>query len=328
MADQIRWGILGTGRIAGKFAEGLAALPDAQLLAVGSRSAENAEQFGSRYRIPRRYSSYEALAADPDVQIIYVATPHVFHRDNSILCLRHGKAVLCEKPFAINAAEAEAMIAEAAKRRLFLMEAMWTHFFPAMAKLRELVKDGSIGDVRLVRADFCFRAAFDPRSRLFDPGLGGGALLDVGVYTVAFARMVLDRDPIKIVSAAHIGESGVDEESAFILQYSGGAIASLCCGVRVSTPHEAFVYGTDGWIRVPHLFWQPDRIILCRDGMEKEFPFPRLGNGYSFEAMEAGNCMRAGKLESDIMPWSKTLSIMRSMDMIRAQWNLVYPTER
>jgi len=328
MSGKIRWGIIGTGRIAHKFAEGLAALSDAELVAVGSRSEGSAERFGEEFNIPHRHASYEALAHDPQVDVVYVATPHPYHKDNTLLCLRNGKAVLCEKPFAMNSAEVAEMVNCARDRGLFLMEAMWTHCFPAMAKVRELIDGGAIGEVRLLEAKFCFRAGWNPEGRLLNPDLGGGALLDVGVYTVALAHMVFDRSPTRISSMAHIGETGVDEQSSMILGYDGGAMAILTCAIRTSTPHEAAIYGTDGWIEIPPFFWQPDRIILNLGGREEVMTFNRLGNGYSFEAEEVMKCLREGKLESEIVPLERSVAVMDTMDRIRAQWGLKYPMER
>lgn len=327
MATKTRWGILSTGNIAKAFAKGLAAVEDAELVAVGSRSQEKADQFGNEFKVPHRHASYEALASDKDVDVIYVATPHTLHMEDTLLCLKHGKAVLCEKPFAINTAQARKMIAFARKKKIFLMEAMWTHYFPAMAKVRELIASGAIGEVRLMRADFCFRSGLNPEGRLFNPHLGGGALLDVGVYTIALAHMVFGRDPERTMGMTHLGETRVDEQSAMILGYKGGAMAVLTCAVRTTTPHEAIVYGTDGWIKIPALFWQPDKIVLSKGGKEEEITFPRLGNGYSYEAVEVGRCLREGKLESDTMPHAKTLSIMKTMDALRKQWKLKYPGE-
>ncbi len=187
---KIAWGILGTGRIAGNFAADLALLPDAELVAVGSRSEATAQSFAGRFGAPHAHGSYEALAADPAVEVIYIATPHPLHAENMKLCLRAGKAVLCEKPFTLNAREAEEVIALAREQKLFLMEAMWTRFLPAVVRARELIEQGAIGEVRLLLADFGFRAAFDPHHRLFDPQLGGGALLDLGVYCVSLASML------------------------------------------------------------------------------------------------------------------------------------------
>ena len=220
MTNKFRWGILGAGNIAKKFCAGVQALADHELVAVGSRSQEKADQFGAQFNIPHRHNSYEALAADPAVDAIYVATPHPMHKDHSLLCLRHGKAVLCEKPFTINAAEAKVVIDEARRLQIFLMEAMWTRFVPAVVEAKRLIDEGAIGEVRMINADFGFRAGFNPASRAFDPALGGGGLLDVGVYPISLASMLLGR-PNRIATLAELGQTGVDEQSAFILGYPG-----------------------------------------------------------------------------------------------------------
>jgi predicted dehydrogenase len=257
----VRWGILGCGNIARQFAEGLRFAPGATLAAVGSRDGAKAEAFREKHGATRAHASYEALAADPDVDAVYIATPHVFHCANTLACLAGGKAVLCEKPFAVNAAEARQMVAAARARGLFLMEAMWSRFFPAAGRLREIVALGSIGEPRMVQADFGFRAGWNPEGRLLNPALGGGALLDVGIYTVAFASMVLGR-PVEATGFAHRGETGVDEQSAMILRHKGGALSVLSTAVRTSTPHEAQVWGTEGRIRVVAPFWKPSTLLI------------------------------------------------------------------
>ncbi|MEC9381026.1 MAG: Gfo/Idh/MocA family oxidoreductase, partial [Candidatus Latescibacterota bacterium] len=229
MTDPIRWGILGTGNIAKQFARGLTSVEDARLVAVGSRAPETAAAFGDEFEVPHRHATYEALAADDEVDAIYVSTPHPFHKDNSILCLTSGKAVLCEKPFTVNAAEAAAVIDVARAENRFLMEAMWTRFVPAVVRLRQLLAEGAIGDVRMVQADFGFRAGVNPEGRLFNLDLGGGALLDVGIYSLSFAAMILGASPDQVVSAANLGSTGVDEQSAFLLRYEGGELAVLSC---------------------------------------------------------------------------------------------------
>ena len=326
MKDKVRWGILGTGSIARKFAEGLTAVEDAELVAVGSRVKEGAELFGEKYGVPRRHGSYEALAKDPEVDVVYVASPHPFHKEHALLCLRNGKGVVSEKPMGINQREVGEMVACARAQKLFLMEAMWTHFFPAIRKAKALIGEGAIGEVRLMRADFCFRAGIDPAHRLFAPELGGGGLLDVGVYTVALAQLVYEQEPREIVSMANMAETGVDEQAVMLMRYEGGGMATLTCAVRTTTPHEAVIYGTDGFIRIPHAFWQPDSIVLCKD-KEQEFAFERLGNGMGFEAAEVCRCMREGLLESPLMPWSRSLAVVKIMDRVRAQWGLKYPME-
>lgn len=327
MVDTIRWGILSTGNIAKLFARGLSALPDAQLLAVGSRSQQSADTFGDLFNVERRYASYEALAADPDVDAIYIGTPHTFHKENALLCLRAGKAVLVEKPFAINAREAEEMINFARTHKVFLMEAMWTRFIPIMAKVRELLADRVIGDVRMIDADFGFRTRFNPEHRLFKPELGGGALLDVGIYPLSLASMIFG-PPERITSMAHLGETGVDENTAVILGYSDGALAVLTTATRTSTPQIATLNGTDGRITVHSRWWVPSRMTVEIFGKEThEIEIPFTGNGYNYEAAEVGRCLRAGLLESEVIPLDETLAIMRTMDAIRAQWGLKYPME-
>ncbi|MFQ3630109.1 Gfo/Idh/MocA family protein [Roseiflexus sp.] len=326
--SSVRWGILSTGRIAGVFAEALHSLDDAQLVAVGSRSADAAAAFGDRFNVPRRYASYEELAADPDVDIIYIATPHALHAENCLLCLHHGKAVLCEKPFTINARQAADVIAIARERGLFLMEAMWTRFLPAIVRLRELLAAGAIGEVRMIASDFGFRTDVNPRSRLFDPALGGGSLLDVGVYTVSLASMVFGGEPERIATMAHLGATGVDEEAAMILGYDGGRMAVLWSAIRTETPHEATIMGTEGMIRVHPQWWRAKTITLsCGGRADEVIDLPYQGNGYQFEAIEAMRCLRAGLNESSVMPLDETLGIMRTLDAIRAQWGLTYPIE-
>jgi len=322
-----RWGILGTGNIASQFARGLAALDDAELVAVGSRTADSAEAFGERFSAPRRHSSYAALASDPDVDAIYVATPHPLHHNNTIMCLESGKAVLCEKPFAINATEAQSMIATARARGVFLMEAMWTRFLPHIVRLRELLAAGTIGEVRMLQVDFGFRTSFNPQGRLFDPALGGGALLDVGIYPVSLASMILGT-PQRVTGMAHLGETGVDEQSAMIFGYAGGQLALLSQAIRTNSPHEALLLGTVGKIRVHSSWWKSTTITLSVDGRPDELiDLPEVGNGYNYEAAEVGRCLRAGRTESNVMPLDETLAIMRTLDEVRAQWGLRYPGE-
>ena len=327
MTEKLRWGIIGTGNIAKQFARGLKAVSDAELVAVGSRNQESADKFGDMFDVPRRHPSYEALASDAGVDAVYISTPHTYHMENTLLCLDHRKAVLCEKPFAINAQQAETMINAAREKKIFLMEAMWTRFFPLMYKVRELLAQGVIGDVRMLEVDFGFRTNFNPEGRLFKPELGGGALLDVGIYPVSLAWMVLGK-PSKIVSAADMGKTGVDEQAAMLFSYDGGQIAILSTATRTNTPHVAVINGTEGRITIHSPWWQPTKMRLEIYGKEtSEIEMPIKGNGYNYEAMAVADYMRAGKLESDIIPLDETLAIIRTLDEIRAQWGLTYPME-
>lgn len=328
MIEPIRWGILGTGWIASQFAQGLSYLPEAELVAVGSRTAKAANRFGDRFGVPRRHVSYQALATDAQVDVLYVATPNPMHREHSLLCLESGKPVLCEKPFALNAGQAEEMVRFAREKRLFLMEAMWSRFFPLMAKVRGLLAEGTIGDVQMLAADLCIQFDYDPSDRHFALELGGGALLDLGVYPVSFASMIMG-SPSRIKAMAHLGETGVDEQAGIILGYGQGQVSTLYTSMRVDSPVEAVIMGTKGQIRI-HPWWiRADKLTLSLAGQpETTIEMPYEGNGYQFEAIEVMDCLRAGKLESDLMPLDETVAIMHTLDSIRAQWGLTYPLER
>ena len=329
MSAAIRWGIIGTGFIAHQFARGLAVLDDARLTAVASRTKESADRFADEFGVTQRHVGVKQLAANENVDVVYVATPHPMHKGNTLECLKGGKAVLCEKPFCMNASDAMKMVECAREKGLFLMEAMWTLCFPAMTKIRDIVNTGVIGDIRQVHSNFSFRCEWDPYGILLNPGLGGGALLDVGVYNIALAQMVYQREPTRISGMAHLGETGVDEQSSVILGYDNGALAVLSSAIRTETLQEAAIYGTDGHIKIPHMFWQPDRIMVkTAQDEEQEFKFERVGNGYNYEAAEVMRCLRNGCLESPVLPLNTSIAIMRTMDSIRAQWGLVYPMEK
>jgi predicted dehydrogenase len=328
MAGTIRWGILGTGGIAKKFAEGLQSVSDAELAAVGSRADHTAKSFAKAFGIGHRHASYESLANDPDVDVVYVATPHPFHMENTLLCLNAGKTVLCEKPFAINTSQARKMIETAKSKKLFLMEAMWTRFLPIIVKVRQWLEDDVIGDVRMVQANFGFRADWLPERRWLNPELGGGALLDVGVYCISLASMIFRQPPQKIVSMAHLGQTGVDEQSAFIFSYDKGQLSVLTSAISTNTENHAIIFGTRGSIKIHLPFWCATIATLSIEGKDdKTVEMPLEGNGYNYQAKEVMNCMRAGKTQSKIMPLDETLSIMKTMDSIRKQWALEYPME-
>jgi predicted dehydrogenase len=323
----IRWGILGPGNIARRFAEGVKSVNDARLTAVGSRDLAKANSFADQYDIPNRYGSYQELVADPEVDVIYVATPHNFHKEHSLLALNAGKPVLCEKPFTINAKEAEEVIATARVKNLFLMEGMWTRFFPLMYRVRELLREGAIGEPRMLTADFGFRAEINPEGRLFNPALGGGALLDVGVYPVSLSFMVFGT-PDRITGMATMCETGVDEQAGMVFGYPNGEIALLSTSVRTTTPQEAVILGTEGRITIHPPWWQPRSMTLIRYGKPAEpIEVPFESTGFNYEATEVADCLRKGKRESDIMPLDETLAIMRAMDTLRTQWGLKYPME-
>ena len=323
----IRWGILGTGAIAAAFATALRQVTDATLFAVGSRSQTSADDFAQTHDVGRAFASYAELAADPDVDVVYIASPHTAHFEHTMLCLGAGKHVLCEKPFALNSTQTEQMVALAKHNGLFLMEAMWMRFIPLIIELRRRVDAGEIGQVRMIQADFGFRAPRNPHSRLFNPELAGGALLDLGIYPLAFSALLLGA-PTEITSLANIGTTGVDEQSAYVLKHEGGELSVLASALRTQTSMSAWVYGTDGRIHLPKQFWRAKEMVLYRNEMEPEsIHLPYTGNGYQFEAQEVVDCLRAGKTESGIMPLRDSESLMGTMDTIRRQWGLTYPNE-
>lgn len=327
MDGKLRWGIIGTGAIAKLFAQGLKDSRTGVLHAVGSRSQATADAVGREHGAKRCYGNYDGVVGDNEVDAIYVATPHSMHRENSILALKAGKPVLCEKPFAINAAEAREVIALARKKKLFLMEAMWTRFFPVMGKVRELVAEGAIGDIRMIEADFGFRTEIEADGRLFDPQFGGGSLLDVGIYPLSFASMLLGKAE-RIATMADIGTTGVDEQAAFVLGYAEGRLAICTSAVRTDTPQEASVIGTTGYLRIDSPFWRPSSMTLFRGGKaESRFELPYRGNGYTYEADEVAECLAAEKLESEVMPLRETIELMETMDAVRREWGLRYPME-
>ncbi len=322
-----RWGILATGSIAASMAEALQEVAEAEITAVGSRSQAAADDFGDKWNIPRRYSSYEALAADPDIDIIYIATPHSFHYENMLLCLNAGKHVLCEKPLTLNAKEADECINLAREKGLFLMEAVWMRFFPAMAQVRQWAADGTIGHIHFVQADFCIHVPFDPANRLYNPALGGGALLDLGIYPLSLTTMLLGF-PQEIVSHTYIGQTGIDETNALTLRYAHNATAHLASSMRLYKPIEATVFGSKGSIQIHPTFLHAQDLTLHINGEEvQKISVPYLGNGYVHEVEEVHACLRAGKLESDLMPLSETLRMMQLMDKLRAEWGVMYPGE-
>lgn len=329
MADYsvVRWGILGPGSIANRLAEGVLALPNARLTAVGSRDLARAEEFGAKYNIPNRHGSYQALVEDPDVDVVYVASPHTYHKEHSLLALNAGKHVLCEKPFTINEAEAREIVETARAKRLFAMEAMWTRFFPIMDRVRSLLAEGAIGQPKILYADFGFKGTFNPEGRLFNPALGGGALLDVGVYPVSLASMVFG-EPDRITGLATLGETRVDELAGMVFGYANGALSVLSTSISANTPQIATIVGDDGRITIQSAWWKPDRMTVIRNGKtDEDIHLPYISTGFNYEADEVGKCLKSGKLESDVLPLDESLAVMRTMDKLRAEWGVKYPGE-
>ncbi|HEU4346758.1 MAG TPA: Gfo/Idh/MocA family oxidoreductase [Actinoplanes sp.] len=321
----IRWGVLGTGGIADAFAGDLPLVDGAELAAVGSRRLDTAEAFARRHGFARAHGSWAELAADPEVDVIYVATPHATHHAAALTCLEGGKAVLCEKPMTLDLGSAAQLVQEARTRGLFLMEAMWMRCNPAVRAIADAVVAGAIGDVTVISADFGLQGPFPPEHRLRDPKLGGGALLDLGVYPLNLAHLILGA-PTDVRAWAHLTPEGTDETTGILLGYASGAVAALTCGINGATRNAASITGTEGRIDLPSGFYRPPSYAIIRAGRETEIvemPFP--GRGYQFEAAEVQRCLEAGLPESPLMPQEATLEIMNLMDTIRAQIGVVYP---
>ena len=309
MTDEIRWGIVGPGRIAGGVAADLALVEGSRAVAVASRSAERAAAFAARHGIDRAHGSYAGILADPDVDVVYVATPHAQHHAVAVGALRAGKAVLVEKAFTATTAGAAEVVDLARQTGRFVMEAMWTRFQPVVDRLRELVGDGAVGEVRTVQADLGIAREYDPSGRLFDLAQGGGALLDLGVYVVSFAQMLLGA-PERVEATGSLFPSGADAEATLLLDHGDGRSAVLIASLRQELPGSARVFGTAGWIDVLPRFHHPQTIVLHRAGAEPEtITLPQTGSGYFHELVEVTECLRAGRSESAVMPLADTLAV-------------------
>jgi len=331
MTEQgVRWGILATGGIAAAFTADLVDLPDAEVVAVASRSEASAKAFAERFGIERAYGDWVALAEDADIDVVYVATPHAAHRAAAGLCLTAGRNVLCEKAFTLNVREAEELVALAKEHDRFLMEAMWMYCNPLIRRLKALVDDGAIGEIRTVQADFGLAGPFPAAHRLRDPAQGGGALLDLGVYPVSFAHLLLG-EPSDVTARAVLSEEGVDLQTGALLSWDSGALASLHCSLTGGTATIASVTGSLGRIDIPNGFFHPDRFVLHRDGRDpEEFvadPADGPRNSLKHEAREVMRALRAGETQSPLVPLEGTLAVMRTLDAIRDRVGVRYPGE-
>lgn len=325
MKKNIKWGIIGVGKIAEKFATDLKAVKNAQLHAVASSSSlERAKACAERYDAPYFYDSYESIFQTPDLDAIYIATPHTSHAENTLLCLKHKIPVLCEKPFAMNLKQVQKMVEAARENDTFLMEAMWTRFIPAIQKTLDLIAEGRIGKVRNVQADFGFNAPFLPEKRLLNPNLGGGALLDIGIYP-AYLSLLLLGYPSEIQAVSNFGETGIDETTSFVLGYKNEATANLSCTLKSRTLTEALIYGENGYIHIEGRFMEAKRITLYEtDKKPVKFNFPRKTFGYNFEIEEVSQCVREGKKESEKMPLSMSVKLISLLDEIRQKAGIIY----
>jgi predicted dehydrogenase len=319
MTEPLRWGLIGTGWIADSFAADLACTESGRVVAVGSRRTESADRFADRFEIPNRHGSYEALVADPEVDVVYVATPHPLHHPNTLLALRAGKPVLVEKPFTMNAVEARELVVAARAEKLFCMEAMWTRFLPHIAQIRRLVAEGALGEIVTVSADHGQWFAKDPEFRLFAPELGGGALLDLGVYPVSFASMLLGA-PSTIVSLIDPAFTGVDGQTSMLFGYDSGAQAVLSCTLSAKSSTRAAIVGSEARIEIDGDFYTPTSFtLITRSGERTRYDEPHPGRGLWHQADEVARCLREGLLESPLMPLDESISIMQTLDAVLAQ---------
>ncbi|QKW06153.1 Gfo/Idh/MocA family oxidoreductase [Streptomyces sp. NA04227] len=328
--ERVRWGILATGNIAAHFTAGLLDMPDAEVVAVGSRSEESARTFAERFGIPRAYGNWASLATDPEVDVVYVAGPHSAHRAAAGICLEAGRAVLCEKAFTLNAREAAELVGMAAARRTFLMEGMWMYCNPLILRMKQLIEDGAIGELRTVQADFGLAGPFPASHRLRDPAQGGGALLDLGVYPVSLAHLLLG-EPSEVKATAMLSPEGVDLQTAMMLSWPGGEQALLHCAMNAGTSVTASITGSAGRIELPHGFFYPERFVVHRPGRDpeeftsKDSTVPR--DSMRHEAAEVMRCLRAGELQSPLVPLDGTLAVMRTLDAVRERIGVRYPGE-
>lgn len=323
----LRWGILATGGIASAFASDLRTA-GLDLVAVGSRSQESADAFASRFDIAHAHPSYEALVADPDVDIVYVSTPHPMHHENAKLALEAGKHVLVEKAFTLNRQEAEDLQRLAAERGLLVMEAMWTRYLPHMVRIREIIEAGTLGEIRAVTADHTQKLPTDPAHRLNALDLGGGALLDLGIYPISFIWDVLGA-PTTVTAVGRLVETGADSEVATIMTHQGGAISTSLSSSRAAGPNTASIVGTDARIDIDEVWYTPTtfRVVLPDGTVAEEYASDVAGRGMEYQAMAAERLVREGTIEGDILPIAESVAIMGTLDEIRAQIGVRYPRE-
>ncbi len=326
MSKTYNWAILGCGHIAGKFSSDLKLLPNAKLYAAASRNLNKAKQFAGEYGFEVAYGSYKEMVADPNVDVVYVATPHSHHHEHVLLCLKNRKAVLCEKAFAINRNEAEEMVKTAKKYNTFLMEAFWTMFQPSFNKAMEIVKSGELGKLKVVRSDFAFNAPFDENKRLYNTKLGGGSLLDIGIYPV-FAALTSLGIPKTIKTFADFSETGSEESISMIFKYAGGEMANLTSSFSSYSPIQTEYWCEKGHLTLNPRWFTPTDITIWKEGGKERKIEAMLteGKGYQYEAGHVMKCLNEGRIESDRMSWKTTLDMMGILDRIRIDAGIFFP---
>ena len=322
----IKWAILGPGKIAHKFAQDFRQVKNASLIAVASRSRERAESFASEYQIPNLLS-YDELYRSPEVDVVYIATPHNFHYEQALKCLKNKKAVLCEKPVTLNDQQFRSLVDEAKKNKVFLMEAMWTYFIPCIQKAKEWIKQGKIGDVKIIQADFGYKMDFNPYSRIYAPELAGGALLDLGVYPISFASFFAESKPTKIISTGILSTTGVDETTSILLQFNDISCV-LYCSVAARTINKGFIFGENGYIELPdfHKAFSV-RLFSNEHKLLESFEDGRSTWGYNYETQHVTDQLFSDHTESKIASFESSLVVQEIMTEVRRQIGLVYPDE-
>lgn len=324
MSKKIKWGIIGLGKIANKMAGDLILSNNSLLHGVASRDLEKAKAFGAKYKVAKCYSSYEALVKDPDINVVYIATPHPFHCEQTMMCLRNGKSVLCEKPMGMNASEVNTMIQEAQRRKLFLMEGLWTRFIPATEKLLELLNQKIMGDLISVSADFGFIAEFNPHGRIYNKALGGGSILDIGIYPIYLSLISLGV-PTEIKAMARMSSTDVDNSCYMLFDYANGAKAILESTFEANTPTEAYIHGIKGTIKMHNRFHHTEKLSLFQNkALVDEFELPYRGSGYVDEIEEVERCISNNLVESPKLPHSISLQLATIMDQVKEKIGLHY----
>ncbi len=327
MRKTYNWAILGCGKIARKFAGDLKLLPNVLLYAAASRSLENAQEFANEFGFEKAYGSYEEMLLDPAVDVVYIASPHSHHCEHTLLCLNHKKAVLCEKAFAMNSREVALMIEASRKNKTFLMEAFWTMFQPSFQKAMEIIRSGELGALKMIHSDFAFNADYNPEKRLYNVALGGGSLLDIGIYPIFMSLMALGK-PSEMKTMASICPTGAEESIMMSFKYPGGEIASLVSSFASHSSTQTEFSFENGFIRLNRRFFCPTTITYWKGGHEEEkvITFEKgIGFGYELEAAHVMECLDAGKTESDIMPLSLSADLMETMDRVRKDAGIVFP---
>jgi predicted dehydrogenase len=322
----VRWGIFGHGGIVPKFLDAADVVDGHETVAVCGRDRSRANAFSRRYGIDRAFTDLRAMISESEIDALYVATPHSSHHDATVAALESGVAVLCEKPMAVNAAQARRMIDAAKASNRFLMEAMWTRFLPIHETVRKWISAGRIGEIKLIEAAFGFAADFDAEHRLFDPDLAGGALLDVGVYPLTFARWLYGEEPRAVAVQASFAPSGVDDNVEMQLTFPSGGVAQLGCALRVVLPNVARVIGTEGHIEIPQFWRAREATLHCGGGVERASA-PHVVNGFEYQIAEVGRCLAAGRVQSETVPWSESIAMAELCDRIRADMGLRYPAD-